>query len=38
MELNSLERPETMNNMIKYKIEEIADLQVESVMVEGEYR
>lgn len=34
----SIKRPKTMTNMLKSKVEEINDLKIESVLVEGEYR
>lgn len=34
----TIKRPKTMTNMLKSKVEEVNDLKIESVMVEGEYR
>lgn len=38
LDMNDLDRGQTMQSMLKYKMEEKTDLQIESVMVEGEYR
>lgn len=38
MEMNELEKPLTMKNLLRYKIEEMNDLRIEGIMVEGEYR